>query len=101
MTPICLRFFVKLDSFKYVPIDSYFLRATDCESRNMIGQFMKTYLHRPIAILHFPTQGRIEKCFTDHRNILAFLSRAYNKRFSHMIILLSLSVLSKSRSYFL
>ena len=31
-------------------------------SRNMVGQFRKTYLHRPIKILHFLTPARIQKC---------------------------------------
>ena len=50
------------------------------QSRNMIGRFMKTYLHRPIKILQFFTPGRIQKC----------LSRAYHKGFSYMLFLFEL-----------
>ena len=31
-------------------------------SRNMIGRFMKTYLHKPIKILQFLSRGKILKC---------------------------------------
>ena len=33
-----------------------------CQSRNMVGQFKKDYLHRPIKFLHFLTPVRIQKC---------------------------------------
>ena len=32
-----------------------------CQSSNMVGQFKKAYLHRPIKILHFLTPARIKK----------------------------------------
>ena len=32
-----------------------------CQSRNMIGQFKKADLHKPIKILHFLTPARIQK----------------------------------------
>ena len=35
-----------------------------CWSRNMVGQFEKAFLHRPIKILHFLTPARIQKCLT-------------------------------------
>ena len=35
-----------------------------CQSRNMVGQFKKAYLHRPIKILHFLTPAKIQKCLT-------------------------------------
>ena len=35
-----------------------------CQSRNMVGQFKKAYLHRPIKILHFLTPARIQKRLT-------------------------------------
>ena len=36
-----------------------------CQSRNMVGQFKKAYLHkRPIKILHCLTPARIQKCLT-------------------------------------
>ena len=35
-----------------------------CELRNMVGQFKKAYLHRPIKILHFLTPPRIQKYLT-------------------------------------
>ena len=41
-------------------------------SRNMIGRFMKTYVHKPIKILQFLARGTIQKCLTQLRNILAF-----------------------------
>ena len=34
------------------------------QSRKMIRQFMKTYLHRPIKILQLTTPRRIRKCLT-------------------------------------
>ena len=46
-----------------------------CHSRNMVGQFKKAYLHRPIKILHFLTSARIKKCLAYLQNILAFLTR--------------------------
>ena len=33
-------------------------------SRNMIGWFMKTYLHKPINMLQFLSRGKIQKCLT-------------------------------------
>ena len=33
-----------------------------CQSRNMVGQLKKAYLHRPIKIQHCPTPARIKKC---------------------------------------
>ena len=33
-----------------------------CQSRNAVGQFRKTYLHRPVKTLHFLTPARIQKC---------------------------------------
>ena len=33
-----------------------------CKSRNVVGEFKKLYLHRPINILHFLTPARIQKC---------------------------------------
>ena len=44
------------------------------QSQNIIGQFMKTYLHRPIKILQFLTPARIQKCSKYLQNILAFLT---------------------------
>ena len=44
------------------------------ESRNMVGQFKKQNLHRPIKILHFLTPARIQKCLIQLQNILAFLT---------------------------
>ena len=35
-----------------------------CQSRNIVGQFKKSYLHRKIKILRFLTPGRIQKCLT-------------------------------------
>ena len=35
-----------------------------CQSRNMVGQFKKAYLHRSVKILHFSTPARIQKCLT-------------------------------------
>ena len=35
-----------------------------CRLRNMVGQFKKSYLHRPIKILHFLTPARIQKYLT-------------------------------------
>ena len=35
-----------------------------CQSINMVGQFRKAYLHRPIKILHFLTAARIQKYLT-------------------------------------
>ena len=40
--------------------------------RNMIAWFMKTYLYKPINILQFFSRGKIQKCLTSFRNILAF-----------------------------
>ena len=34
------------------------------QSRNMIGQFVKPFLHRPVKTLPFLTLGRIQKCLT-------------------------------------
>ena len=34
---------------------------------------MKTCLHRPIKILQFLTDGRIQECLMQLQNILAFL----------------------------
>ena len=34
------------------------------QSRNIIGRFMKTYLHRPVKILQFVTPTRIQKYLT-------------------------------------
>ena len=33
-------------------------------SRNMIGRFMRIYLHKPIKILQFVSRGKIQKCST-------------------------------------
>ena len=33
-------------------------------SRNMIGRFMKTSLHKPIKILQFLSRGKIQKYLT-------------------------------------
>ena len=33
-------------------------------SRNMIGWFIKTSLHKPIKILQFLSHGEIQKCLT-------------------------------------
>ena len=33
-----------------------------CQSRTMVGQLKKVYLHRPIKILYFLTRARIQKC---------------------------------------
>ena len=33
-----------------------------CHANNMVGQFKKAYLHRPIKILHFLTPARIQRC---------------------------------------
>ena len=35
-----------------------------CHWRNMVGQFKKAYLHRPVQILYFLTPARIQKCLT-------------------------------------
>ena len=35
-----------------------------CQSRNMVGQFKKAYLHRPIKILDFLTPASSQKCLT-------------------------------------
>ena len=35
-----------------------------CYSRNMVGQFKKAYLQRPVNILHFLTPAGIQKCLT-------------------------------------
>ena len=43
------------------------------QSRDMVGQFKKAYLHRPIKILHFLSPVRIQKCLTQLQNILTFL----------------------------
>ena len=40
----------------------------------MIGQFKKTYLHKPIKILEFLAPARIQKCLTQLQNILAILA---------------------------
>ena len=45
-----------------------------CQSRNITGQFKKSYLNRPINILHFSTPTRSQKRFTKLQNILAFLA---------------------------
>ena len=45
-----------------------------CQSRNMVGQFRKPYLHRPIKILHFLTPGRIQKRLNITSKYLAFLT---------------------------
>ena len=45
-----------------------------CQLRNMVGQFKKTYLHRPIKILYFLTPARIQKCLKKLQNILACLT---------------------------
>ena len=37
-------------------------------SRNMVGQFKKAYLHRPIKILYFLTPARIQKYFSFFNN---------------------------------
>ena len=34
------------------------------ETRNVIGQFLKVYLHRLIKILQFLARERIKKCLT-------------------------------------
>ena len=34
------------------------------QPRNIIGQFIKTYLHRPIKILKFPQPARFQECLT-------------------------------------
>ena len=33
-----------------------------CQLRNMVGQFKKSYFHRPVKILQFLTPNRIQKC---------------------------------------
>ena len=33
-----------------------------CQLRNIVGQFKRAYLHRPIKILRFLTPARIQKC---------------------------------------
>ena len=35
-----------------------------CQLRNIIEQFKKAYLHRPIRILHFLTPATTQKCLT-------------------------------------
>ena len=45
-----------------------------CQSRNMVGQFRKPYLHRPIKILHFLTPGKIQKRLNITSKYLAFLT---------------------------
>ena len=35
-----------------------------CQSRNIVGQFKKSYLHRPIKFLNFLTPARIQKYLT-------------------------------------
>ena len=58
------------DHFKFSQIhySTVFRSSTNfvllCQSRNMVGQFKKAYLHRSIKILHFLTPARIQKCFT-------------------------------------
>ena len=42
------------------------------KSRNMVEQFMRTYLYRPIKILQFLTPAKIQICLTQLQNILAF-----------------------------
>ena len=43
-------------------------------SRNMIGQFIKTSLHRPIKIAQFLTCGRIKKCLAQLQKILVCIT---------------------------
>ena len=38
--------------------------ALTFQSKNMVEQFKKAYLHRPIKMLRFLTPARIQKCFT-------------------------------------
>ena len=58
---VTLYFFMKsLKNKKEVGINFVLL----CQSKNMVGQFKKAYLHRPIIILHFLTPARIRKYFT-------------------------------------
>ena len=40
------------------------------QSRNMVGQFKKSYLHTPIKILHFLTPAKIQTILTQLQNIL-------------------------------
>ena len=35
-----------------------------CQLRNMVGQFNKASLDRPIKIVHFLALARIQKCLT-------------------------------------
>ena len=42
--------------------------------RNMVAQFKKAYLHRPIRVQHFLTAAAIQKCLTYFQNMLAFLT---------------------------
>ena len=37
-------------------------QKSEAQSSNMIGRSMKTYLFRPIKILHFLTPGILQKC---------------------------------------
>ena len=45
-----------------------------CQSRNLVGQFKKTYLHRKIKILHFLTTATIQKFLTELQNIFIILA---------------------------
>ena len=45
-----------------------------CQSRNMVGQFKKTYLHTPIEILHFLTPARIKKMFNITSKYFSFFN---------------------------
>ena len=66
-----------------------------CHSRNMVGQFKKANLRRPIKILQFLILARTQKCFAELQNILAFLkinhleseSRILQGIFLHVILL--------------
>ena len=44
------------------------------QSRNMVWEFRKIGLHRPIKILNFLTSARAQKCLTQLQNISAFLA---------------------------
>ena len=63
------------------------------QSRNMVWQFEKAYLHRPIDVIYFLTPARIQKCFTKFQKSLACLttihqsteSRIWQGIFLHVI----------------
>ena len=53
-------YFFSLEVFKARKRSTNFVLL--CQSRNMVGQFKKAYLHRPIKVLHFLTPAIIQKC---------------------------------------